>query len=163
MAWRVAGAHGREAEPLGELSQDALRRLPGLDDPRVMPSAQAEAETRKASDLDLVAGEIALAQLVLDELVGGGGIRHPQQGLGQHHEGQALLGGERVFPQHLLHAPEAPALGAIASMRRRGAIDARLALRERGARSRAPAMRVVLGVGREGGRGAGGMAGPRLR
>ena len=44
------GAHRRQAEPLGEAVEDALRRLARMDDARrQMPSAQAEAETRSAS------------------------------------------------------------------------------------------------------------------
>ena len=77
----------------------------------VMPSAQAEALTRKASELRLVMGEIALAELVLDQPVGGRGVGHAQERLGQHHEGEPLLGRERVFPQHLLDAAEPAAVG----------------------------------------------------
>ena len=42
--------HRRQAEPLDQALDDGLRRLAGMDDARVMPSVQAEAETRKASE-----------------------------------------------------------------------------------------------------------------
>jgi hypothetical protein len=59
-----------------------------------------------------VVGEIALPELVLDEAVGGGGVRHAQERLGQHHEGEALPGGQGVFAQHRLDAAEAAAMRA---------------------------------------------------
>src|SRR5216683_879928 len=46
----------------------------------------------------------ALAESVLDELIGGAGVRHPQQRLRQHHQRQALLGRERELAQHVLDA-----------------------------------------------------------
>ena len=48
--------------------------------------------------------EIAFAKLVFDELVGGAGVRHAQQGLGEHHQRQALLGRECEFAQHVFDA-----------------------------------------------------------
>ena len=60
----------------------------------VMPSVQAEAETRKAFDLHFVGRPVAGRELVLDQPVGGGGVGHPQQRLRQHHQGEALLGGQ---------------------------------------------------------------------
>ena len=54
--------------------------------------------------------EIALAELVLDELIGRPRIGHAQQGFGQHHQRQAFLGGKREFPQHVFDAAE-PAVG----------------------------------------------------
>ena len=70
--------------------------------------------------------EVALAELVLDELVGGAGIRHPQQRLRQHHQRQALLGGKRELAQHVLDAAEAVAGRADSlDQARRGAVDAR--------------------------------------
>ena len=104
----------------------------------VMPSAQAEAETRNASDLASWSREIALAELVLDQAVGGGGIRHAQQRLGQHHQGQAFLGGERIFPQQFLDAAEPAALGADRLDQARGVrVDARLAAPARAGAGRA--------------------------
>ena len=74
--------------------------------------------------------EVALAELVLDELVGGAGVRHAQQGFGQHHQRQALLGGEREFAQHVLDAAERVVIGPDGlDQPRRGAVDPRLLLR----------------------------------
>ena len=71
--------------------------------------------------------KIALAELVLDELVGGAGIRHPQQGFREHHQRQALLGGERELAQHVLDAAEPVVIGPDgADQPRRHAIDPRV-------------------------------------
>ena len=57
----------------------------------VMPSVQAEAETRSALDFTSCVRPVAGGELVLDQPVGGRGVRHAQQRLGQHHQRQALL------------------------------------------------------------------------
>ena len=54
---------------------------------------------------------VAGRKLVLDQPVGGRGIGHAQQRLGQHHQGEALLGGERIFAQEVLDPAEPAALG----------------------------------------------------
>ena len=78
--------------------------------------------------------EVALAELVLDELVGGAGVRHAQQRFGQHHQRQAFLGREREFAQHVLDAAERIVIGADGlDQPRRGAIDARFLRRARAA------------------------------
>ena len=56
--------------------------------------------------------EVALAELVLDELVGGAGIGHAQQRLRQHHQRQTLLGRERELAQHVLDPAERIVIGA---------------------------------------------------
>ncbi len=92
-----------------------------------MPSAQAEALTRNALDSRLVMDEVALAELVLDELVGGAGVRHPQQRFRQHHQRQPLLGRQRELAQHVLDAAERIVIGPDRlDQPRRRAIDARL-------------------------------------
>ena len=74
--------------------------------------------------------EVALAELVLDELVGGAGVRHAQQRFRQHHQRQALLGGEREFAQHVLDAAEPVVIGADRlDQARRGAVDPRVLFR----------------------------------
>ncbi len=55
--------------------------------------------------------EIAFAELVLDELVGGAGVRHAQQRLRQHHQREALLGRERELAQHVLDPAERIVIG----------------------------------------------------
>ena len=56
--------------------------------------------------------EVALTELVLDEAVGGARVRHPQQRFGQHHQRQALFGGEREFAQHVFDTAEPVVVGA---------------------------------------------------
>ena len=74
--------------------------------------------------------EIALAELVLDELVGGAGVRHAQQRFGQHHQRQAFLGRQRELAQHVLDAAERIVVGADRlDQARRGAVDPRFLLR----------------------------------
>ena len=51
--------------------------------------------------------EIALAEFVLNELVGRAAVRYPKQRFRQHHQRQPLFGGEREFAKHILDAAEA--------------------------------------------------------
>ena len=99
--------------------------------------------------------EVALAELVLDELVGGAGVRNPQQRFRQHHQRQPFLGRQREFAQHVFDAAERIVIGADGfDQPRRGAIDARFLRRiqPRG-REQAGGHRAIIGrVGRaEGG------------
>ena len=74
--------------------------------------------------------EIALPEPVLDELVGGGGIGYAQQRFGQHHQRQALLGGQREFAQQRFDAAKAIAPGANRlDQVRGGAVDPALLIR----------------------------------
>ena len=58
------------------------------------------------------------------------GVRYAQQGFRQHHQRQALLGGEREFAQHVLDAAEPVVIGPDgADQPRRGAVDPRVLLR----------------------------------
>ncbi len=50
IAWRVAVANGRHAQPLGQPADDAVGVFARLDDASGDCQGQAEAETRKASD-----------------------------------------------------------------------------------------------------------------
>ena len=47
-----------------------------------------------------------LAELVLDEEIGGLSVRHAQQRFGEHHQRQPLARREREFAQHVLDAAE---------------------------------------------------------
>jgi hypothetical protein len=58
-----------------------------------------------------VVDEIALAELVLDEAIGGARIRHTQKRLRQHHQREALPGREREFAQHVLDSAERIVIG----------------------------------------------------
>ena len=71
--------------------------------------------------------EIALPELVLDELVGGAGVGHAQQRFRQHHQRQTFLGRQRELPQHVFHPAEPVIIGADGfDQPRCGAIDTRL-------------------------------------
>ena len=71
--------------------------------------------------------EIALSELVLDELVGGAGVGNAQQRFRQHHQRQPLLGRQRELPQHVFDPAERVVIGADGfDQPRRGAIDTRL-------------------------------------
>ena len=102
--------HRRLAEPPGEAVQHALRRLARIDDAGRQPERPGRGVDQQGVRARGVLLEAAAAQLVLDQPVGGGGVRHPQQRLRQHHQGEALLGGERIFPQQRLDAAEAAVL-----------------------------------------------------
>ncbi len=74
--------------------------------------------------------EIAFAELVLDEPVGGAGVGYAQQRFGEHHQREAFFGGKREFAQHVLDAAETVVTGANGiDQARRGTVDPRLLLR----------------------------------
>ena len=154
------GAQGRHAEAFGERFQEALGRLARLDDPRRDAKRPGGGVDEKSVRRRGMVDEVPLAELVLDQPVGGGGVRYAQQRLGQDHEGEALLGGERVLAQHVLDAAKpAPLFADRLDQARRGVVDAALALgRERRFREQTSGDGgVVLGVGRvEDGQGRGG-------
>ena len=100
------GTHRRLAEPAHQAVQDRLRRLvrghdPGCDAER--PGGGGDQQRARARR---VVGEIGGRELVLDQQVRGRIVRHAQQGFRQHHEGEALLGRERVLVQEILHPAE---------------------------------------------------------
>jgi hypothetical protein len=72
------GAHGWHAQALGEAADDARRRLAGLDDARGDAERPGRGRNQEGVRLRFMIGEVALAELVLDELVGGGGVGHAQ-------------------------------------------------------------------------------------
>ena len=118
------GAHRGHAEPLCQPADGALRGFAGLDHARRHPERPGGGVDEEGAGFGLVMEEIALAELVLDELVGGAGVRHAQQGFRQHHQRQALLGGEREFAQHVLDAAEPVVIGSDgADQARCGAVD----------------------------------------
>ena len=123
----------------------------------VMPSAQAEAETRNASERVSWCGEVALAELVLDQPVGGRGVGHAQQRLGQHHEGEALVGRQRIFAQQILDAAEPARLasGSPRSSRVARVVDPRARAPRAGARPPADGRAIAASSGSVGARNAG--------
>ena len=154
------GAHRRRAEPFCQSSDGALRGFAGLNHPRRHPERPGGSVDQEGAGFGLVMDKIALAELVLDELVGGARIRHAQQRFRQHHQRQALFGGEREFAQHVLDAAEPVVIGPDGpDQARRGAVDPTVLFRAQpGAwraagprwrrRRRRKALRRAEGVGR---------------
>jgi hypothetical protein len=91
--------------------------------------------------------EAALAELVLDQPVRRGVIRHAQQAFGQHHQGQPFRRGKRVFAQQRLDPADAAGAGADGTdQAARFGIDSRLARRSQGgARQELRGERTVIG------------------
>ena len=128
------GAHRRNAEPFCQPPDGAVRGFTRLNHPRRHPQRPRRRIDQERAGFGLVVDEVALAELVLDELVGGAGVGHAQQGFREHHQRQALLGRERELAQHVLDAAEPVVIGANGlDQARRGAVDP---LFLRGARSR---------------------------
>jgi hypothetical protein len=103
--------HGRRAQPLGEPPDGALRRLAGLDHPGRHAERPRRGVDEEGAGSRLVVDEVTLAELVLDELVGGAGVRHPQQRFRQHHQRQPFLGRQRELAQHVLDAAQRIVIG----------------------------------------------------
>ena len=123
------GAYRRDAQPFRQTPDRSFRGLAGLDHPRRHPQRPCRRIDQERTGFRLVVHEVALAELVLDELVGGAGVRHAQQGFGQHHQRQAFFGGEREFAKHVLDAAEAVVIGANGlDQTRGGAVDPRILL-----------------------------------
>ena len=94
-------------------------------------------------------------ELVLDELIGGAGVRHPQQRLRQHHQREPLPGRQRELAQHVLDAAERIVIGPDRlDQPRRRAIDALLLRRilPRGSEQAGGHCTVVGRIGRAEGR-----------
>ena len=106
IAWRVAVRTAGRPRRLIRPSTIVSGVSPGWMTRAVMPSVQAEADTRNACDFTSGGGPVARGELVLDQAVGGGGVRHPQQRLRQHHQREALLGRQRIGMQEILDAAE---------------------------------------------------------
>ena len=106
------GAHRRQAESFGQPADGACRGLAGLDHARRHAERPCRRIDQERAGAGLVMDKIALAEPVLDEAVGGPGVRNPQQRLRQHHQREALLGREREFAQHVLDAAKRIVIGA---------------------------------------------------
>ena len=147
IAWRVAvRTAGRPSRPT-----ISCRMLSGVScEPTTraeMPSAQAEAETSSAGERTSWAVEVSRRELVLDEAIGGGAVGHPQQRFGEHHQREALLGGERVLAQEVLDTADATGgPGADRGDERAGAgIDALLRLGARPGGGEEPRRKLLVG------------------
>ena len=147
--------HRRQAEPLHEAVDDAVRRLAGMDDARRDAERPGRGRDQERARSRPRCDQSPAASLSSISAVGGGGVRHAQQRLGQHHQRQALLGRERIGVQEILDAAEPAGVGADALDQPPGAgIDAGLgglAARRRGQqrrRQRLVRRRIGRGKGR---------------
>ena len=66
----------------------------------------------ESGGLDVALEPAAGRELVLDQPVGGGGVGHAQQRLGQYHEGEALFGRQRIGVQKIFDTAEPGRFGA---------------------------------------------------
>ena len=105
-------AQRRQAEPLDDGVEDRLRRFAGMDDAGGDAERPSRSRDEQSRRFDVAVEPAAGGELVLDQPVGGRGIGHAQQRLGQHHQRQALLGRERVSVQKVFDPAEAAGLGA---------------------------------------------------
>ena len=96
----------RQAQPLAQALENVLRRLARLDDARRDAERPGRSRNEQRVRFHLMVGPVAGRELVLDQPVGGCGIGHAQQRLGQHHQGKALAGRERILAQEILDAAE---------------------------------------------------------
>jgi len=105
-------AHGRQAQASGEIVENPFRGFARMDDARADPERPRRGGDQKRVGFHLVVRPVPGRELVLDETIGGGGVRHPQQRLCEYHQGEALAGRERIFVQEILDAAEAAGAGA---------------------------------------------------
>jgi len=110
IAWRVAVRTAGRPSRLIRLSRMVSGVSPGWMMRAVMPNVQAEAETRKVFDFTSWDDQSPAASLSSISRSAGGGIGHPQQRLRQHHQGEPLLGGQRIGMQKVLDPAEAAGL-----------------------------------------------------
>ena len=123
------GSHRRQAEPLDERLNDSLRCLARVDHAGGDAERPGRGRHQQRRRAGIVVRPVAGLELVLDQAVGGAGIGHPQQRLGQHHQRQALLGGKRIGVQEIFNAADAADAGADCLHQAGGAgVDAHLGL-----------------------------------
>ncbi len=140
------GAHRRASEPAHDVAQDALRRFVRPDHPGRDAERPRRGRDQQGGRAHLVGGEISGRELVLDEAVGSRAVGHPQQRFGEHHQREALLGGERVLVQEVLDAADAARPGADRLDEGAGAgIDALLRLRTGRGRREEPRGELLVG------------------
>ena len=100
-------AHRGQAEAAHHAAQNALRRVLRADQTRGKAERPGGGVDQQLVGLVGAGGKPPLAELVLDQPVGGGVIGDPQQALGEDHQGQTLRRGQGVFAQQGLYAADA--------------------------------------------------------
>jgi hypothetical protein len=106
------GAQGGQPDTPDDGIKDRLRRLARMDDARRNPKRPGRSRNQQRRGLDVAVEPAAGGELVLNEPVGGRRIGHAQQRLGEHHQGQALFGRERIGVEKILDAAEPSSPGA---------------------------------------------------
>ncbi len=107
-----------------------LRRFARMDDARPDAERPRGRGDQEGGRLHVVMRPVGGRELVLDQPVGGDGVRHPQQRLGQHHQGQPFLGRKRIFAQKILDPAQSAGARANRLDEPRGSrIDAPLGVR----------------------------------
>ena len=106
------GAQGGQAETFDDGVEDGLGRLARMDDARRDPKRPGGSRDQERRGFDVAVEPAAGGELIFDQPVGGCGIGHAQQRLGEDHQSEALLGRERIGVQEILDAAEAAGSGA---------------------------------------------------
>ena len=106
------GAQGGQAETFDDGVEDGLGRLARMDDARRDPKRPGGSRDQERRGFDVAVEPAAGGELIFDQPVGGSGIGHAQQRLGEDHQSEALLGRERIGVQEILDAAEAAGSGA---------------------------------------------------
>ena len=111
MACRVAARTAGNPSRLTSGSTIPSGVSPGWMTRAVRPSVQADADTRSDAERVSWCVQSPDLELVLNQPVGGLGVGHAQQCLGQHHQRQTFLGGQRISVQEILYPAEAHRCG----------------------------------------------------
>ena len=91
----------------------------GTHDPAETPRVQGRGRHQERVASRRMIGKATAREHILHQPVSRGHIGHAQQRFGEHHDRQALLRGQAVFPQQCSTAPTPPRCVRIASGRRR--------------------------------------------
>ena len=112
MPARAAPSPRRETSPANQPSASRVICSESDSTPPVRISAQVEAFTKKRLRGARVLRPLAVGELVCDQFVGRARVRHPEQGLGQAQERDALLVGETELLQEGVEQRPLVAAGA---------------------------------------------------
>jgi hypothetical protein len=105
-------AHRGRAKTPRQSPDGTLRRLAGPNHARRGAERPRRGVDEEGAGARFVVDEIALAELVLDEAVGGVRIGHAQQRFRQHHQRQTFLRRQRELAQQIVDTAEAVVVGA---------------------------------------------------
>ena len=106
------GTHGRQPDAAGQAFQDGVGGFARMDQARGNAKRPGRGRDQERTGFQVRVRPVAGGELVLDQPVGGCGIRNAQQRLRQHHEGEPLLGRQRIGVQEILDAADAAGASA---------------------------------------------------